>query len=134
MGVLLLKATRTRYIGGNGKFSKRIWLNFFPSLDKFFLLCRPSWSPLDHWDGLIACLASDELNVAAIIMWNIWSFRNRVICNRFTADQTQLCRNIEANIKDQDTIENSRSNLLSIRSESLSSHQSWPPLIPLSSS
>lgn len=72
-------------------------------------------------------LSEEEIKVAAIILWNMWGYRNRVAFRGVTADQGHLCRLIEASLSEQNALESSSSYLGSHRGESLSSHSLWKP-------
>lgn len=71
-------------------FSKRIWLKFIPSLDNLFSMCRTNWNMIDIWEGLVNRLTGDDLSLAAIILWNLWNYRNKVAYNGLIADQHQI--------------------------------------------
>lgn len=87
------------------KFSKEIWSKFIPNSICFLNMCRPNWKPIDIWQGLLNTLSEEEKKTTIIIIWNLWQFRNRVVLEKSSADQTNLCRLIEASLKDHSEID-----------------------------
>lgn len=59
------------------KFSKEIWQAFFPSLHDFFANCRSNWKLINFWKGISERLDKEELKRATILLWNLWSYRNK---------------------------------------------------------
>lgn len=45
---------------------------------------------IEIWEGLLIRLSGDEILMTAIILWNLWNFRNKVGLNGLQADQSQI--------------------------------------------
>lgn len=73
------KEESSSYVVWQCKFSKPIWLNFLPNLRPLFSVCREEWRPIYWWKGMIDTLLEEERKWAVVIIWEIWSYRNRIL-------------------------------------------------------
>lgn len=65
--------------------------------------------------------------MAAIIIWKIWSYHNKLLIEGGAADKGLMSRFIEANIKEHNETESSISNLGILSAKNLASHNRWTP-------
>lgn len=83
------------------------------------------WKPIDYREKLLNILDALEINVAALIMWSIWNFRNQSKLKGNRAVEQQLIRDIEARMEELNSRVNS--NLASFKTENQSCHSRWNP-------
>lgn len=107
------------------KFSKKIWMEFFPKKNNLLNLCRWLDEPMEAWDMMQQQLSTEERNLAILVLWNLWTARNKCTLNSQRPDLNQICRIIH-NIYEE-CKEKEKNHLNSAADESHLSHHQWKP-------
>lgn len=72
------------------KISKNIWLDFFPNLSGLFSVCREGWDPQEIKRWIVDDAKEDEIDVALLILWNLWNSRIKISSNNSQVDPIQI--------------------------------------------
>lgn len=95
------KKESTSHIFWGCKVSKSLWNFFIPSSLSLFSVCRENWSSMDFWCWLTENLSDREIEDAVILVWSIWSIRNRTLIdsNKFRPEFDQIINQIARNFQ-----------------------------------
>lgn len=58
-------------------------------MNDLLALNRANWSPEDHWSWMSDKLIREELEIAIVILWSIWGFRNTINQNSSAVDNAK---------------------------------------------
>lgn len=86
----------------NCKMTKKIWKNHISLTKGLFALDRNSWKPKTYWQWLADNLESEDLSLAIVILWSIWTHRNSVKHNEVSPEANKIIRLIESSFIKED--------------------------------
>lgn len=97
-----------------------------PNLLSLFNLCKENWGTQDYWSYNTN---EEKLYKVLLIMWNVWSVKNKFSANKATPNPNQILRQVKLSLIDQ--IEARSTNLRSQsvkRCRNRPSHYGWKKL------
>lgn len=75
--------------------AKKVWNFFIPLTTSLYRLNRDQWSPYDYWEWMSKNVRDEELELAILILWQIWTHRNMILHNAILPDHNSVIRGIE---------------------------------------